>query len=219
MVNSICALKGSISLVPRLFGPPSHWSPAGMTKDRKGSQRTANEHYGLGSGNWHQLKSMVSYVFQCAPTFFKSRSFTSVFILCLFVSHYSLICIVEISVWRNKNNCYVIGIIVTTTYRLSTVKLGPTDVPSLVSCFLLTHGVGLDTGALKMHDLKMTDKNYGVWKMQDWKMTDKILANSRHNYGVWKMQDWKMTDNILANSEQNDGVWKMQDWKMTDHVN
>jgi len=46
-------------------------------------------------------------------------------------------------------------------------------------------------GALKMHDLKMTDKNYGVWKM-----TDKILANSRQNYGVWKMQDWKMTDHV-----------------------
>jgi len=31
------------------------------------------------------------------------------------------------------------------------------------------------TVTLKMHDLKMTDKNYGVWKMQDWKMTDKLL--------------------------------------------
>jgi len=30
---------------------------------------------------------------------------------------------------------------------------------------------------LKMHDLKMTDKeNYGVWKMQDWKMTDKFAG-------------------------------------------
>ena len=47
-----------------------------------------------------------------------------------------------------------------------------------------------------MHDLKMTDKNYGVWKMQDRKMTDKILANSGQNYGVWKMQDWKMTDHV-----------------------
>ena len=47
---------------------------------------------------------------------------------------------------------------------------------------------------LKMHDLKMTDKNYGVWKMQEWKMTDKLLANCEQNYGVWKMQDWKMTD-------------------------
>ena len=45
---------------------------------------------------------------------------------------------------------------------------------------------------LKMHDLKMTDKeNYGVWKMQDWKMTDKLLANCEHNYGVWKMQQYK----------------------------
>ena len=44
---------------------------------------------------------------------------------------------------------------------------------------------------LKMHDLKMTNKNYGVWKMQDWKMTDKILANCEHNYGVWKMQEYK----------------------------
>jgi len=35
---------------------------------------------------------------------------------------------------------------------------------------------------LKMHDLKMTDKNYGVWEMQDWKMTDKLLANCEHNY-------------------------------------
>ena len=35
---------------------------------------------------------------------------------------------------------------------------------------------------LKMHDLKMTDKNYGVWKMQDWIMTDKLLANCEHNY-------------------------------------
>ena len=33
-----------------------------------------------------------------------------------------------------------------------------------------------------MHDLKMTDKNYGVWKMQDQKMTDKLLANCEHNY-------------------------------------
>ena len=29
---------------------------------------------------------------------------------------------------------------------------------------------------LKMHDLKMTDKNYGVWKMQDWKMADKLAG-------------------------------------------
>ena len=30
---------------------------------------------------------------------------------------------------------------------------------------------------LKMHDLKMTDKeNYGVWKMQDWKMTYKLAG-------------------------------------------
>jgi len=35
-----------------------------------------------------------------------------------------------------------------------------------------------------MHDLKMTDKNYGILKMQDWKMTDKLLANCEHNYGV-----------------------------------
>ena len=36
---------------------------------------------------------------------------------------------------------------------------------------------------LKMHDLKMRDKeNYRVWKMQDWKMTDKLLANCEHNY-------------------------------------
>ena len=42
---------------------------------------------------------------------------------------------------------------------------------------------GSDTVTLKMHDLKMTDKeNYGVWKMQDWKMTDKLLANCEHNY-------------------------------------
>ena len=27
-----------------------------------------------------------------------------------------------------------------------------------------------------MHDLKMTDKNYGVLKMQDWKMTDKLAG-------------------------------------------
>ena len=33
-----------------------------------------------------------------------------------------------------------------------------------------------------MHDLKMTDKNYGVWKMQDCKMTDKLLANCEHTY-------------------------------------
>jgi len=50
------------------------------------------------------------------------------------------------------------------------------------------------TVTLKMHDLKMTDKNYGVWKM-----TDNILANSEQNYEVWKMQDWKMTEKILAN--------------------
>ena len=30
---------------------------------------------------------------------------------------------------RNENNCYVISITVTSTYRLSTVKLWPTDVP------------------------------------------------------------------------------------------
>jgi len=46
-------------------------------------------------------------------------------------------------------------------------------------------------GTLKMHDLKMTDKNYGVWKMQDWKMTEKLLAKCEHNYGVWKMQEYK----------------------------
>ena len=38
------------------------------------------------------------------------------------------------------------------------------------------------TATLKMYDLKMTDKNYGVWNMQDWKMTDKLLANCEHNY-------------------------------------
>ena len=27
-----------------------------------------------------------------------------------------------------------------------------------------------------MHDLKMTDKNYGVWKMQDWRMADKLAG-------------------------------------------
>ena len=59
-------------------------------------------------------------------------------------------------------------------------------------------------GALKMHDLKMTDKNYGIWKMQDWKMTDKLLANCENNYWVWKMQEWKMTDKFfLANCEHN----------------
>ena len=42
-----------------------------------------------------------------------------------------------------------------------------------------------------MYDLKMTDKNYGVWRMQDWKMTNKLLANCEHNYGVWKMQEYK----------------------------
>ena len=52
-----------------------------------------------------------------------------------------------------------------------------------------------------MHDLKMTDKNYGVWKM-----TDNILANSEQNYEVSKMQDWKMTDKILANWAQLRGL-------------
>jgi len=49
-----------------------------------------------------------------------------------------------------------------------------------------THASGLSQIAsvtLKMHDLKMTDKeNYGSAKMQDWKMTDKLLANCEHNY-------------------------------------
>jgi len=36
--------------------------------------------------------------------------------------------------------------------------------------------VQVDAVTLKMHDLKMTDKNYGVWKMPDWKMTDKLAA-------------------------------------------
>jgi len=54
--------------------------------------------------------------------------FVRVAILCLLGTHYSLICIVKISDLRNKNNC-VISIIVTNTYRLSTVKLGPSDVP------------------------------------------------------------------------------------------
>jgi len=47
-------------------------------------------------------------------------------------------------------------------------------------------------GALKMHDLKMTDKEkLWVWKMQEWKMTDNILANSQQNYGVWKCRTGK----------------------------
>jgi len=28
-------------------------------------------------------------------------------------------------------------------------------------------------------------------KMHDLKMTDKLLANCEHNYGVWKMQEYK----------------------------
>jgi len=107
----------------------------GMTKYRKGPQETTKDCkvtlwarlQEIGT-NWNQW----CLIFQCAPRFFKTRSFTSVFILCLLSTHYSLICIVRIFDLRNKNNCYVISIIVTTTYRpmeLSIVKLRPTDVP------------------------------------------------------------------------------------------
>jgi len=58
-------------------------------------------------------------------------------------------------------------------------------------------------GALKMHDLKMTEK-------KTMGLENARVENDGQNYGVWKMQDCKMTDNILANSEQNYGVWKMQ---------
>jgi len=41
-------------------------------------------------------------------------------------------------------------------------------------------------GALKMNDLKMTDKeNYGVWKMRDWKMTDKYLGSGKCRTTLW----------------------------------
>jgi len=107
----------------------------GITKYRKGPQETTKDCkvilwarlQEIGT-NWNQW----CLIFQCAPRFFKTRSFTSVFILCLLSTHCSLICIVRIFDLRNKNNCYVISIIVTTTYRpmeLSIVKLRPTDVP------------------------------------------------------------------------------------------
>ena len=105
----------------------------GPTKDREGAlHRTAKDCKGtlwarlqeIGT-NWNQW----CFIFQYAPRFFKTRSFTSVFILCLLGSHWSLICIVKICELRNENN-YVISIILTTTYGLSTVKLGPTDVHS-----------------------------------------------------------------------------------------
>jgi len=81
-----------------------------MTKYRKGPQKTTKE----AAGNWHQLKSMVPYIPMHAK-FFKTHSFTPVFILRLLGTHYSLICIVIIFDLRNKNNCYVISITVTTT--------------------------------------------------------------------------------------------------------
>jgi len=91
----------------------------GMTKYRKGCKKTTNDCKGTLwarlqeiDTNWNQWCLII---FQCAPKFFKTRSFTSVFILCLLGTHYWLICIVKIFDLRNKNNCYVISIIVTTT--------------------------------------------------------------------------------------------------------
>jgi len=42
----------------------------------------------------------------------------------------SMVCTVKVCELRNENNCYVISITVTTTNRLSTVKLGPTGIRS-----------------------------------------------------------------------------------------
>ena len=114
----------------------------GMTKYRKGPQmtakehytglqRTAKEHYVLGCrklapieingalySNAHQDSSKLAHSFQClfcACLVVTSRWFA----LSVFVSYEMKITV-------------VISIIVTTTYRLSTVKLGPTDVHSRV---------------------------------------------------------------------------------------
>ena len=68
------------------------------------------------------------------------------------------------------------------------------------------------TVTLKMHDLKMTDK-------------DKLLANCEHNYGVWKMQEYKSSwvqptsKKLYAIHFKVAQTWVVLDLKMTDKEN
>jgi len=103
-----------------------------IKQDRKGTTITAKEHYGLGCRKLVPIEiNSALYSNACQDSLKLTHSLQCLFCTCLVVTQL-LICIVKICELWNENNCHVISIIVTTTYRLSTVKLGLTDVHSSV---------------------------------------------------------------------------------------
>ena len=104
-----------------------------LTQDCKGPQRTAKENYGLGCRKLAPIEiNGALYSNACQDSSKLGHSLQCLFCVCVVVtSHWFALSKFVFELW-NENNCYVISIIVTTTYRLSTVKLGPTDAHSSV---------------------------------------------------------------------------------------